>query len=262
MKTTKLMAVPLALLLVACDDDDNHFPDPVVGSSKVASADVHMDVYAESDSDGTELTVYFHRHHSSGFGQYLQLTGSDELTVVSGAETSLIEEDLSTSHGDVLMAHYHASVAENQAAATVDVSFVRDGQTLIPATATLLEESVFNVTADSDPVTHQSTLQAEWTAIEGYDYQLKFAFSCMSGGESVGFTRTYPNASTDLISPFSLDIAQFSPPPTGATDCEVTVTLRSRVDQSEAQTADDEVLQVLSIREQEQVLIISNEIPQ
>lgn len=256
------LCAPLIFGLTACNDDDVKTPASVVASSNIQDSDVHMDLYAQSKDAETEISVYLHVHNSRGYAQFLELTGSDTLSASYEGDASWSADfeavRLPADHEPMLL-YYQDSISGTQAGEEIDLSFLRDGGNLIDAFVTIVPETDFDVSFDSETLTPESTLQATWTEVAGIDYTLKFAFSCdTTNGNTAGFSVRIPNRTLQtLVSPFDLDINQFDPPPADASNCQVKVTLFSEEDQSETQNADPDVLYVESVRAQEVVLPIT-----
>lgn len=246
----------LTLGLTSCDDDDFPDFDLVVPSNSITDSNVHMSVYAQTYEGQTDFSVYLHNHHHDGYAQYLRISGDDQLSGQSQDWVASFEAEEVAYYDGPMMVYYTAELASAQPQQQVAISFDRDGSSLIPAEATLLDETVFSVTPSDEPLTMQSSLHVEWSSVDDYQYRLKFVFQCdTSDRGEVGFSVVYPGRGEDeLISPFDLDLAQFSAPPSGADSCDVTVGLISK--QEQAQSVDEEILYVQASRRQDVLLPI------
>lgn len=249
----------LSLALVACaalgcQDNKVKYPDSVVASAAVADDELHMSVFAETESTTTTISVFPHRH-VDGYAQYLQLSDEDSLSVQSDTGQGEFSEVAVPSQSDPVQVYYSTELEDASTESSIEIAFSRADVALISAQLNVLETSDFTVTADTDPAVLQSALHVEWTPVSDYEYQLKFVFTCTIDGNTVGFRKRFPGYSDVVLeSPFDLDLAQFSPPPEGATDCEVSVALIAEQDQAALQSFDEVVLNVKSARIQETLI--------
>lgn len=251
-----LFALFMTLSMVSCDNDSN-MPDLVIGSNSTNDTDVHMSVYAESIESQTELSFYLHRHHSKGFAQYLILNGDDSLNVASDEWDGALELHTLPSNSTSMIAYYSSDLEDDTPGRTVSATVNRGGAPLIASNITLLENTEHTVTTDTETLGLQSTIHVEWTAINEYQYQLRFEFRCEKpDGRTTGFRVRYPSSShlLELESPFDLDMGQFSSPAEGSSNCEVEVVLISMQDQTASQAFSGDQLDATVLRQQSTVL--------
>lgn len=238
------IAICFAVLGLSACDNDRKIPDPLISSARVVSAKLDMTVtattYTETEGElttsTTDVEVYLHTHDKYGFTQYVELVGDDSLTVSTSAGSQVLEGNLLPNREDAIFVEYSSEIPLTAEGSVVETQLNRSEGAEYSTVISLLAETPLSVTFPGAVPSLADELTVAWEAIDGYQYQLGFVFTCeLVDGRSIGFKRRFrANEYSELLNPFTLNLAEVEPPAVveEIDHCEIAVVLVTDEDQS------------------------------